>query len=66
MRASTVAVAPGGDEPPTCGGCYFFGGYDIHADVLFGGYRLAKTTHEVLAFYKSIRRRYADHLRVHL
>src|SRR5439155_12541203 len=27
---------------------YFFGGYDVHADVLFGGCRLAKTTHEVL------------------
>jgi hypothetical protein len=45
---------------------YFFGGYDVHADVLFGGYRLAKTTHEVLAFYKYIRRRYPDHLRIHL
>ena len=45
---------------------YFFGGYDVHADVLFGGYRLAKTTHEVLAFYKDIRRRYADHLRIYL
>jgi hypothetical protein len=28
---------------------YFLGGYDVHADVLFGGYRLAKTTTEVLA-----------------
>src|SRR4030088_1034171 len=45
---------------------YFFGGYDVHSDVLFGGYRLAKTTHEVLAFYKSIRRRYPDHLRIYL
>jgi hypothetical protein len=42
---------------------YCFGGYDVHADVLFGGYRLAKTTHEVLAFYKYMRRRYPDHLR---
>src|ERR1051326_2994984 len=33
---------------------YFFGAYDFHADVLFGGYRLAKTTHEVLGFYKYI------------
>jgi hypothetical protein len=45
---------------------YFFGGYDVHADVLLGGYRLAKTTHEVLAFYKSIRRRYPDRLRIYL
>jgi len=45
---------------------YFFGAYDLHADVLFGGYRLAKTTNEVLAFYKFIRRRYADHLRIYL
>jgi transposase len=45
---------------------YFFGAYDVHADVLFGGYRLAKTTNEVLAFYKQIRRRYPDHLRVYL
>ena len=45
---------------------YFFGAYDLHADVLFGGYRLAKTATEVLAFYTSIRRRYADHLRVYL
>jgi hypothetical protein len=36
---------------------YFFGAYDVHADALFGGYRLAKTTTEVLAFYRSIRRR---------
>jgi len=45
---------------------YFFGGYDVHADVLFGGYRLANTTHEVLAFHKYIRRRYPDHLRIYL
>jgi hypothetical protein len=45
---------------------YFFGAYDVHADVLFGGYRLAKNTHEVLAFYKCMRRRYPDHLRIHL
>ena len=45
---------------------YFFGAYDVHADVLFGGYRLAKTTTEVLAFYKYIRRRYPEHLRIHL
>src|SRR5436190_3175983 len=45
---------------------YFFGGYDVHGDVLFGGYRLAKTTHEVLGFYKCIRRRYPDHLRIYL
>ena len=43
---------------------YFFGAYDVHADVLFGGYRLAKSTTEVLAFYKSIRRRYPEHLRI--
>jgi transposase len=43
---------------------YFLGAYDVHADVLFGGYGLAKTTSEVLAFYKCIRRRYADHLRI--
>jgi len=45
---------------------YFFGGYDVHADLLFGGYRLAKTATEVLAFYRSIRRRYPDHLRIYL
>lgn len=45
---------------------YFFGAYDVHADVLFGGYRLAKTTNEVLTFYKQIRRRYPDHLRIYL
>jgi hypothetical protein len=45
---------------------YFFGAYDFHADVLFGGYRLAKTTSEVLAFYKYIRRRYPEHLRIYL
>jgi len=45
---------------------YFFGAYDVHADLLFGGYRLAKTTSEVLASYKSIRRRYPDHLRIYL
>jgi Homeodomain-like domain/DDE superfamily endonuclease len=45
---------------------YFFGAYDVHADVLFGSYRLAKSTTEVLAFYKSIRRRYPDHLRIYL
>jgi hypothetical protein len=45
---------------------YFFGGYDVHADALFGGYRLAKRTSEVLAFYKYIRRRYPEHLRIYL
>jgi hypothetical protein len=45
---------------------YFLGAYDVHGDVLFGGYRLAKTTSEVLAFYKYIRRRYPDHLRIYL
>jgi len=45
---------------------YFLGGYDFHADVLFGGYRLAKTSNEVLAFYKYIRRRYPAHLRIYL
>jgi transposase len=45
---------------------YFLGAYDVHADVLFGGYRLAKTTTEVLAFYRYIRRRYPDDLRIYL
>jgi Homeodomain-like domain/DDE superfamily endonuclease len=45
---------------------YFFGAYDVHADVLFGGYRLAKTTTEVMAFYRYIRRRYPEYLRIHL
>ena len=45
---------------------YFFGAYDVHADVLFGSYRLAKTTCEVLAFYKQIRRRYPHHRRIYL
>jgi len=45
---------------------YFFGAYDVHADMLFGGYRLAKSTTEVLAFYQYIRRRYPDHLRIYL
>jgi len=38
----------------------------VHADVLFAGYCLAKSTAEVLAFYKSIRRRYPERLRIHL
>src|SRR5436305_6259120 len=43
---------------------YFFGGYDVHADVLFGGSRLAnqRSAH----VYKYIRRRYPDHLRIYL
>jgi DDE superfamily endonuclease len=45
---------------------YFFGAYDVHADVLFGGYRLAKSTTEVLAFYKYIRRGYPERLRIYL
>ena len=45
---------------------YFFGAYDVHADTLFGGYRLAKTASEVLAFYKYIRRRYPENLRIYL
>ena len=45
---------------------YFFGAYDVHADVLFGGYRLAKTTTEVLALYRYIRRRYPNQLRIYL
>jgi len=45
---------------------YFFGAYDVHSDVLFGGYRLAKTTTEVLAFYKYIRRRYPDRAGIYL
>jgi transposase len=45
---------------------YFLGAYDVHADVLFGGYRLAKTASEVLAFYRTIRRRYPAHLRLYL
>jgi DDE superfamily endonuclease len=61
---------PGDDEPRTYvrrGGVgYFFGAYDVHHDVPFGGYRLAKTAPEVLAFYQSIRRRYPDHLRMYL
>jgi PPOX class probable F420-dependent enzyme len=44
----------------------FFGAYDVHTDLLFGGYRLAKTTTEVLACYQSIRRRYADDVRIYL
>jgi len=40
--------------------------YDVHADVLFAGYCLAKSTAEVSAFYKSIRRRYPEWLRIHL
>jgi hypothetical protein len=45
---------------------YCFGAYDVHADLLFGGYRLAKTASEVLAFYCSIRRGYPAELRVYL
>jgi hypothetical protein len=36
---------------------YCFGGDDVHADVLFGGYRRAKATTELRAFSKTIRRR---------
>lgn len=43
---------------------YFFGGYDVQADVLFGGCRLAKTTDEVgevtIAFRRYLRRRNTD------
>jgi transposase len=45
---------------------YFLGAYDVHADVLFGGYRPAKTAGEVLAFYKRIRRRYTPEQRIYL
>lgn len=45
---------------------YFFGAYDVHADLLFGGYRLAKTAGEVLAFYKLVRRRYPAEQRIYL
>jgi hypothetical protein len=45
---------------------YFFGAYDVHADLLFGRYRLAKTTTEVSAFYKYIRRRYPAEQRIYL
>jgi hypothetical protein len=51
-------VAPARDYIRRGGVGYFFGAYEVHADLLFGGYRLAKTTTEVLAFYQSIRRRY--------
>jgi hypothetical protein len=37
------------------GVAYFFGACDVHADVLFGVYRLAEMTHGVLAFYPQIR-----------
>jgi hypothetical protein len=45
---------------------YFFGAFDVHADLLFGGYRLAKSLTEVLAFYKNVRRRYPERLRIYL
>ena len=45
---------------PRSGVGYFFDAYDLHADVLFGGYRLARTTSEVLALYKYVRRRYSE------
>ena len=48
------------------GGGYFFAACDFHADVLFGGYRLANTTSDVLAFCGYIRRRYPDQLRIYL
>ena len=45
---------------------YFFGAYDVHADTLFGGYRRAKDAAQVLAFYRTIRRRYPAGRRVYL
>lgn len=45
---------------------YFFAGFDVHADRLFGAYRLAKTTGEVLAFYRQVRRRYPAEQRIYL
>src|SRR5919206_1005446 len=44
----------------------FLGAYDVDADVLFGGYRLAKTAGGVLAFYELVRRRYPPEQRVYL
>ena len=54
LATATTSANGRGGEPPTCdeaGVGYFFGGYDVHADVLLGGYRLATSTTEVLAFY---------------
>jgi transposase len=48
------------------GAGYCLGADDVHADVLVGGYRLATTATEVLAFYQDIRRRYPDPLRISL
>jgi DDE superfamily endonuclease len=48
------------------GAGYFLGGYDVHDDLLFGGYLLAKTSGEVLAFYQAVRRRYPADRRIYL
>ncbi|MBV9357812.1 MAG: transposase [Chloroflexi bacterium] len=45
---------------------YFLGGYDVHDDLLFGSYGLAKTSGEVLAFYQAVRRRYPRDRRIYL
>ena len=45
---------------------YLFAAYDVHADHLFGAYRLAKSTVEVLACYQRIRRRYPADQRIYL
>ena len=48
------------------GAGYFLGGYDVHDDLLFGSYGLAKTSGEVLAFYQAVRRRYPRDRRIYL
>ena len=45
---------------------YLFGAYDVHADRLHGRLRAQKNSGEVLAFYRQIRMRYDERLRIYL
>lgn len=45
---------------------YFLAAYDVHADRLFGAYRMAKTAPEILALYRTIRQRYPRDQRLYL
>src|SRR3954454_15014609 len=45
---------------------YLFGAYDVHSDRLHGRLRAHKNAAEVLAFYKQIRMRYDNKLRLYL
>jgi hypothetical protein len=68
VTATPNASVPRADGRPTCGVAESATSSvpTTFTDVLFGGYRLVKTATEVLAFYKYIRRRYPERLRIDL